>query len=235
MICLVIFLYVENIECIIKFRTIITNLEPLGSYAYLSIVTAATKFTFSEEEALVLDASDGRRAEFITGRESLRKVLGQLGFAPQAILPYASGAPKLPDGAVGSIAHSRKLCCAIAGHDSDFKAIGIDIEGTDRLTKQAAKRVTTADEKIWTGDDQVRASILFSLKESFYKMQFPCWKRLANFEDVSLEVDLTSGTAKIAKISSKFGYNLKSLASQVCFNFSLFDSYVVSICWLRVN
>ena len=235
MICFVIFLSVKNIECIIKFRTLISNLEPIGSYAYLRTVTGATKCTFSEEEALVAYASDGRKAEFITGRESLRKVLGQLGFAPQAILPNASGVPILPDGAVGSIAHSRKLCCAIAGHDSDFKALGIDIEGTDRLTAQAAKRVTTADEEVWTGGDRVRASILFSLKESFYKMQFPCWNRLANFDDVSLQVDLTSGTAKIAKISSKFGYNLKSLASQVRFNFSLYDSYVVSICWLRVN
>ena len=97
----------KNIECIIKFRTLISSLEPLGSYAYLRIVSGATKFTFSEEEALVAHASDGRKAEFITGRESLRNVLGQLGFAPQAILPNESGVPILPDGAVGSIAHSR--------------------------------------------------------------------------------------------------------------------------------
>ena len=225
----------RSIESITKFSALISNLEPLGSYAHLSIVTGATKFTFSDEEALVEHASDGRSAEFISGRESLRKVLGQLGFAPQAILPNASGAPTLPDGAVGSIAHSRKLCCSIAGHDSDFKALGIDIEGTDRLTAQAAKRITTADEKIWTGGDRVRASILFSLKESFYKMQFPCWKRLANFEDLSLEVDLISGTAKIATISPKFGSTLRSLASQIHFNFVIYDSYVVSICWLRVN
>ncbi len=223
----------KNIERITRFRALISNLEPLGSSVYLSIVSGATKFTFSDEEALVVHASDGRRAEFITGRESLRKVLGQLGFAPQAILPNASGAPMLPDGAVGSIAHSRKLCCAIAGRNSDFMALGIDIEGTDRLTAQAAKRVTTANEIIWTGGDRVRASILFSLKESFYKMQFPRWKRYANFEDLSLEVNLTSGTAKIAKISPKFGVSLKYLASKVNFNFLLYDSYVISICWLR--
>ena len=224
----------KNIESITRFRAIISNLEPLGSYVYLSIVSGATKFTFSDEEALVVNASDGRRAEFITGRESLRKVLGQLGFAPQAVLPNASGAPILPDGAVGSIAHSRKLCCAIAGHNSDFKALGIDIEGTDRLTARAARRVSTADEKKWTSDDQVRSSILFSLKESFYKMQFPCWNKLANFDDVSLEVDLMSGKAIIAKISPKFGCSLRSLTSQINFNFALHDSHVVSICWLRV-
>ena len=222
----------KNIESITRFRAIISNLEPLGSYVYLSIVSGATKFTFSDEEALVVSASDGRRAEFITGRESLRKVLGQLGFAPQAVLPNASGAPILPDGAVGSIAHSRKLCCAIAGRNSDFMALGIDIEGTDRLTAQAVKRITTVNEIIWTGGDRVRASILFSLKESFYKMQFPRWKRFANFEDLSLEVNLASGTAKIAKISPKFGGSLKSLANQVHFNFALYNSYVISICWL---
>ena len=111
-------------------------------------------------------------------------------------------------------------------------ALGIDIEGTDRLSAQAAKRVTTTNEKIWTGGDQVRASIIFSLKESFYKMQFPRWKRFANFEDLSLEVNLASGTAKIAKISPKFGGSLKSLANQVHFSFALYKSYVVSICWL---
>ena len=224
----------NTIESLSKFRTLISGLEPNGSSAYLSIVTSVTNFSFPEEEALVAHASDSRSAEFIAGRESLRNALGQLGFAPQAILPNSSGVPKLPDGAVGSIAHSRKLCCAIAGHNSDFKALGIDIEGTDRLTARAARRVSTADEKKWTSDDQVRSSILFSLKESFYKMQFPCWNKLANFDDVSLEVDLMSGKAIIAKISPKFGCSLRSLTSQIHFNFALHDSHVVSICWLRV-
>ena len=57
MICFVIFLSVKNIECIINFRTLISNLEPIGSYAYLRTVTGATKCTFSEEEALVRNFS----------------------------------------------------------------------------------------------------------------------------------------------------------------------------------
>ena len=89
----------------------------------------------------------------------------------------------------------------------------------------ALSRGTTAARR---GGDQLKASILFSLKEAFYKAQFPKWRAEGNFRDLALEVDLANGSAKIIEMGSRFKPELLRLR----FRFRVVDDYVVSQCWM---
>ena len=83
-------------------------------------------------------------------------------------------------------------------------------------------------EESFAASDQLKASILFSLKEAFYKAQFLKWHAVGNFSDLALEVDLTKGTAKIREMDARFSSELMRLR----FCFRIVDDYVVSLSWM---
>jgi len=116
---------------------------------------------------------------------------------------------------------------AVVAHDENCALIGVDIEKTSRLSAAAIKRVMHPLEQGFVAGDQVKASILFSLKEAFYKAQFPRWRTTGNFHDLALGVDMEAGSAQVVEIDARFAPNL----AQLRFGFRLVDDYVVSLCW----
>src|ERR1700761_3617241 len=60
---------------------------------------------FPDEEALLGRAVEKRRREFAAGRGCARRALAALGLPPAPLLPGEGGAPRWPDGVVGSITH----------------------------------------------------------------------------------------------------------------------------------
>jgi 4'-phosphopantetheinyl transferase EntD len=226
---------VNSLATLSHLRAQLSVLAPLGSFTEAEWGAVDASFVYSQEEAQLRNASPGRRGEFIAGRASLRRALTKAGFIPGALVSDEEGLPVLPLGAVASISHSRGLCCAVAGKSTSFAGLAIDIERTDRLRAPAAKRVMHPLERDWASDDPVRWSLLFSLKEAFYKMQFPRWKVCANFKDLALDVDLAGGRAQALQVAPIFGEALRQRSDQICFSFALFGSYVASLCWLPAD
>lgn len=171
-----------------------------------------------------------RRNEFATGRRCARRALDAQGFEGSASLEVdPDGVPVWPEGLVGSISHSRGVAAAVATWASECSLIGLDLEKTNRLSEAAMKRVIHQKEAQFVKDDQVKATVLFSLKEAFYKAQFPRYRTPGNFHDLALVVDWAASRAEVAAMDARFADELK----RVQFVYCLAGDYVLSVCWLE--
>ena len=204
------------VGCVLNVATVIDDLSDL-----------------TETELSTIDSwAPHRRNEFATGRRCARRALDQLGFDQSASLVADSdGVPAWPEDLVGSISHSRGVAAAVAARASEYSLVGLDLEKTNRLSEAAMKRVIHPKEAQVVGDDQVKASVLFSLKEAFYKAQFPRYRTPGNFHDLALAVDWKAGCAEVAVIDARFADRLKSAR----FVFCLAGEYVLSLCWLAAE
>ena len=168
-----------------------------------------------------------RQEEFKAGRRCASQALAKVGSEDRIALPDADGLPNWPQGFLGSISHSLGIAMAVAAKKEKYAFIGLDLERTNRLSESAARRVIHPLEVSFAGDNQVNASILFSLKEAFYKAQFPRWRELGNFRELALSVNLAEGTADIKDMDARFDSELVQLS----FAFKIVDDFVISLAW----
>jgi len=111
----------------------------------------------------------------------------------QPLLRGPAGEPLWPPGIVGSITHTAEFACAIAAPASTFAGIGIDSERrVDESTCSdiAAVCLTPAErqhflrgtsiEQCWT------ATILFCIKEAFYKAAYSRAGRYIDFDELEV-------------------------------------------------
>lgn len=175
-----------------------------------------------------------RQAEFIVARSCARSALEALGYnnSNEAIEANQEGLPVWPIGFVASISHSKGLCGAVAATSNQYKLLGFDIEKTNRLSTNAAKRVMHPLETV-NGPSKAVASILFSLKEAFYKAQYPEWGIAANFDDLALQLDLKNGSASVLYLAAKFPADLAEAHTKLNFRFVQVENEVLSLCSLR--
>jgi 4'-phosphopantetheinyl transferase EntD len=139
--------------------------------------------------------SPKRLTDFSTGRYCAMKALEQLGIK-DAIIPIGiDREPIWPDGIVGSISHCDSLAGAIVAKKSEHISLGLDIEEIGRVTSDLWDLVFTEKEKSYlisfTGRKlEEQSTLIFSVKEAFYKFQHPLTKTFLDFLDV--EVSLPS-------------------------------------------
>ena len=201
---------------------------PMGAAFEVAIIDQRATDLLPEERKLIESWAPSRQREFVTGRMCARRALDLLEVDASGLLPDADGIPQWPEDTVGSISHCRGVAMAMVAKSVDCRLLGLDLEKTNRLSAGAIKQVLHPIEEIFTGGDQLKASILFSLKEAFYKAQFPKWQAVGNFSDLALEVDLTEGTAKIREMDARFSSELMRLR----FCFRIVDDYVISLSWM---
>jgi 4'-phosphopantetheinyl transferase EntD len=147
-----------------------------------------------QEAAIVERASDKRRREFTVGRECARIALGKLGVAPAPILIGERGAPRWPEGIVGSITHCDGYRAAAVAYADDVAAIGLDAEPDDPLPRGVLDVISLPAERArlaalageWPAVCWDR--LLFSAKESVYKAWFPLTGRWLGFEDADVTI-----------------------------------------------
>lgn len=124
-----------------------------------------------------------------------RDLLEQLGH-PDAPLPRLSnGAPKWPDGIVGSMAHDKRVAVAAVMPSTDSSYIGIDVEPAEPLPPKVMETVSTPGEQRRYDPDILESRILFCAKEAAYKAFNSKTGRSLGFQDV--EIDLDSGEASL--------------------------------------
>ena len=103
--------------------------------------------------------------------------------------------PKWPEGIVGSISHDSRVALAAMARQSDFLAVGIDVEPAEALDPDILHLVTTATERQHIADDPLGGRLLFSIKEAVYKAVYPLDRTFLDHQDV--EVDLATGVAMV--------------------------------------
>jgi 4'-phosphopantetheinyl transferase EntD len=154
---------------------------------------------FPDEELAIEGAVEGRRREFTTGRACAREALARLGLQPRAIGVGAAGAPRWPDGVVGSITHCCGCRAVAVGWAADFDAIGIDAEPSQRLPTGTLRAIALPVELERVRHLQRQEPgicwdrLLFSAKESVYKVWSPLAGAKLGFEEAEIAFDLEAG------------------------------------------
>lgn len=151
---------------------------------------------FAEEVAALGRAVEKRRREFITARACARRALAGLGLPPMPIPSGARGEPQWPAGVVGSITHCEGYRACAVGRTEELAAIGIDAEPNLALPDGVLADIARAEElprlrELASAAPTVHWDrLLFSAKESVYKVWFPLVGSWLGFEDATLTFDL---------------------------------------------
>ncbi|MEV4970493.1 4'-phosphopantetheinyl transferase family protein [Streptomyces scopuliridis] len=152
---------------------------------------------FPEEAALMTGRRQRRRAQFATARACARRTLAELGLPPAPLLPGPGGAPRWPDGVVGSITHCDGYRAAVAARRTDVTALGIDAEPAGPLPRGVLGLIASTTERTALERLGERAPgvcwdrLLFSAKESVYKAWYPATGRWLGFTEAEVRLSPT--------------------------------------------
>ncbi|MGW7238300.1 4'-phosphopantetheinyl transferase family protein [Streptomyces sp. NPDC054804] len=149
---------------------------------------------YPEEAALVARAVPKRRREFSAVRACARRAMEKLGVPPQPVLSGERGAPRWPDGLVGSMTHCEGYWAAALARATDLASLGIDAEPHAPLPEGVAESVLLPSEQ-----ERLRRLVaerpgvhwdrlLFSVKESVYKAWFPLTGKWLDFMEADIEL-----------------------------------------------
>jgi len=155
---------------------------------------------YPEEEAVIARAVDKRRREFTAARGCARAAMEKLGVPPGPVLPGERGAPRWPDGLVGSLTHCRGYRAAVVAPVSAVSRLGIDAEPHAALSPGVLRRTASAGELRHLAE--LRADhpavhwdrLMFCAKEAVYKAWFPLTGRWLDFLEADVAVDPGAGT-----------------------------------------
>ncbi|MEU2181076.1 4'-phosphopantetheinyl transferase family protein [Streptomyces thermolilacinus] len=148
------------------------------------------------ERSFVADAAEGRRREFASVRHCARLALAGLGRPPVPLPPDADGAPRWPDGVVGSMTHCRGgYRAAAVAPDTAVRAVGVDAEPHRPLREGVLASVARPGERArlagleHTGAAVCWDRLLFCAKEAVYKAWFPLTRVRLGFHDVDIDFE----------------------------------------------
>ncbi|MER7751437.1 4'-phosphopantetheinyl transferase superfamily protein [Kitasatospora sp. NPDC097643] len=153
----------------------------------------------AERDWIASSTAAGRRQEFATVRHLARAGMRDLGRPPQPVLPGAGRAPRWPEGLVGAITHCAGYRAAVLARSSEVPGLGIDAEPNRALSAGALGAISHPEER-----DQLAGlarefpevhwdRLLFSAKESVYKVWYPLAGRWLGFRDARVEFDPLGG------------------------------------------
>lgn len=130
-----------------------------------------------------------RQLAFVGGRLCAERCLTLLGDTTAFVGYRASGEPVWPTAFRGSITHTTEYAHAAVVHKTSCSGIGIDSEHVVESGADIVAMCCTPFERAtWFEDtiDPLRATLLFSAKESFYKAIYPVVQRIVDFDEVEV-------------------------------------------------
>ncbi|MFR9777063.1 4'-phosphopantetheinyl transferase family protein [Micromonospora sp. MS34] len=148
-------------------------------------------------------ATPGRRRDFTAGRACARRALTGLGLPPSPVPSAPDRSPAWPAGVVGTITHTRDYCAAAAARATELRSVGMDAERHRALSPGVRRKVCLPEEE----SELTRLpagipwpTVLFSVKETVYKVWWPIVGAWLDFHDarVTLDPDAGTFTARIA-------------------------------------
>ncbi len=161
---------------------------------------------FAAEAAAMARAVPKRRAEFFAGRSAAHRAMRALGHSPGPVTMGEDRAPVWPAGLVGSISHCSDTCVALVAEAARYRAVAVDIEPDADLPDDVIDTICLPSERMnlpkqgWGR----MARLIFSAKETVYKLQYPISRKMLEFSDVEVVVDVVSGKFE-ARVSVPLG------------------------------
>ncbi|KQR16484.1 4'-phosphopantetheinyl transferase [Cellulomonas sp. Leaf334] len=154
------------------------------------------------EEAGVENAVPARRAEYAAVRGCARTALRRLGLADAAVPAGPDRAPVWPAGVVGSMTHVDGYRAAAVGSAQTWAGLGIDAELHAPLPPEVVSLVMSDDERAAlarTDPALCPDRVLFSAKESVYKVWYPVTRSWLGFEEVDVRLGDGTFVARLAR------------------------------------
>ena len=134
--------------------------------------------------------AERRLAEFAAGRHCARKALQGMGLAETEIPVGEGRQPMWPEGVSGSISHTEGMTGAVLAMKEHHPSLGLDIERRRSVDASLWKHLFKPEERSallrYGSESDEWATLYFSLKETFYKLQYPLTGRFLDFLDVAL-------------------------------------------------
>ena len=182
-------------------EALITALVPPGVTCCEQIGTLGGSLLRNEMDLLSSNTVSKRREEFAAGRTCARTALAKLGIAPISILQGSQGEPLWPEHTIGSITHCTGYCAAAVMSQHPYRGLGIDAESNEALPVDVLRLIGKPEELQWisnmTDEDICWDRLLFSIKESVYKVWYPqehCW---LDFHQACVEIDRETETFRV--------------------------------------
>jgi 4'-phosphopantetheinyl transferase EntD len=146
-----------------------------------------------QEPMVVADAVEVRRRQFAAGRACARAAVRHLGRDLGELLPGPDRAPQWPKDLVGSITHCEGFAGAAVASAVRWRALGIDAEPAEPLPPEVVDVVFTRTERTALKDVPSTKThpwdrIIFSAKESLFKIWSPLRQRWLGFEDAEVRL-----------------------------------------------
>jgi 4'-phosphopantetheinyl transferase EntD len=148
-------------------------------------------------------AVESRRRDYTAGRVCARRALTGLGL-PAAPVPTAPDrSPVWPTGVVGTITHTQGYCAAAVARATEVRSVGMDAERHRELDAGVRRVICLPEEERAFLRLPPRISwptVVFSVKETVYKVWHPVVGTWLDFHDAHVELDPEAGTftARIA-------------------------------------
>jgi len=193
---------------------------------------------FPAEVEHIARAVPKRVAEFTTVRACARLALEGLGASRPAQVPGCHGEPTWPEGIVGSMTHCAGYRAAAVARDAEFFALGIDAEPNLALSQTVSRSVLSASEQeharfLSSARPQVSwERLMFSIKETTFKVWYPLTHRWLGFEDAEVTIQ-PSGTF-VAQLSPSVTPP-PALAGGVTGRWACHDGHLVTAAAVRLH
>ncbi|MBT4791339.1 MAG: 4'-phosphopantetheinyl transferase superfamily protein [Halobacteriovoraceae bacterium] len=168
----------------------ISRLETDNDFLWVNYTTKDISPEDFRKYAYILPTSmgkaiDAKKYEFILGRLCSQKDLDNIYQIDKGLL----GEPVFPTGIKGSISHSKDFVISVVSEDQSIRSLGIDIERcVDEKRMDVIKKMALTDEEIsyldgYQGDKLRLATIIFSAKETLFKLLNPLCETYINFHE----------------------------------------------------
>lgn len=165
------------------------GLLPRGVTYVVSTAGGDERSLFLGESEQIRHAIGSRRREYAAGRTCARAALAQLGLPPQEIRTGPGREPVWPEGVVGAITHCPGFAAAAVAPTSCVRGLGIDAEAHRRLPEGVAAQVASPGELAALDRLPLGVhwpTVLFSAKESVYKLWYPEMRSWLGFDEVAV-------------------------------------------------
>ncbi len=169
----------------------LTGLLPPGVVCVEATGAPAAVPLVGDEVAAVARAVPARRAEYAAVRGCARDALEVLGYGRPPVPSAVDRSPVWPVGVVGALTHCDGYRAAAVARASRWAGVGIDAEPLDPLPPDVGPLVMSEDERaaLATLDPALCPDrVLFSAKESVYKVWSPLVRTWLGFEDVRVRL-----------------------------------------------
>jgi 4'-phosphopantetheinyl transferase EntD len=189
----------------------------------------------TDDELAIAGVVPKRRREFIAGRTAARSCLRALGIVAEAIPVGPGRQPIWPVDSVGSISHSGELAVAAVGRKPRLTGVGIDLECVNAVSEDIWAHIFLPNEidflRRYRGKIQALwATTIFSVKEAFFKMQYPHTGEWIDFLSVSVE-KLSSG---LVKLSALYPIMINGReAREFCACVTVCNEFVLTTCFIE--